>query len=108
MPAGNPWGAEAIIHLVDRALERFLRLSGSLSEQSVDLSFDTPDRTWGAGLTRPTVNVFLWEIIKSSARPRATLEQRRDTEGRIMRRPASPAVELHYLATAWATEQRDE
>ena len=88
--AGHPWGARAIIHLVDRALERFFRLSGSLSEGSVDLSFDTPDRTWGAGLTRPTVNVFLWEILKSTAIPRAGMEQRRDAAGRIERRPVSP------------------
>ena len=36
------------------------------------------------------------------------MEQRRDAAGRIERRPVSPVVELHYLVTAWATEQRDE
>jgi hypothetical protein len=94
--------------LVDRALQAFLRVAVPLDEGAVDLSFDAPDRTWGAGLSRPTVNVFLWEIARDSAYRSAGMQQRSGGNGRIERRPATPVVRLHYVVTAWATEHADE
>lgn len=97
-----------MIQLVDRALERFLRGRVPLAESAVDVSFDPPDRTWGASLTRPTVNVFLWEVARNPAYLRAGMQQRTLPEGTVERRPATPVVDLHYLVTAWATEHADE
>lgn len=97
-----------MIHLVDRAVEQFLRQEVPLGENAVDVSFDAPDRTWGAGITRPTVNIFLWEVTRNPASANAGLQQRRGPDGRVERRPSAPVVDLHYLITAWASEQRDE
>jgi Pvc16 N-terminal domain len=97
-----------VIQLVDRAVERFLREIVPLDEGAVDVSFDAPDRTWGAALTRPAVNVFLWEVARNPAYLRAGMQQRKAPEGAIERRPATPVVDLHYLITAWATELADE
>jgi hypothetical protein len=103
-----PWGAAAIIHLVDRALERFFRLAPPLDESTVDVSFDAPEKTWGAGLTRPTLNIFLWQVVKSTAKTRAGLGERDGADGRVERRPVPPMIQLNYVVTAWATDQRDE
>lgn len=97
-----------MIQLVDRAVERFLRETVPLPENNVDISFDAPDRTWGAALTRPTVNVFLWEVARNPANLRAGMQQRVASAGQIERRPATPMVDLHYLITSWATELADE
>ncbi len=97
-----------MIQLVDRAVEQFLRQAVPLPENSVDVSFDAPDRTWGAAITRPTVNVFLWEVTRNPSFGQAGMLQRRGPDGRVERRPANPVVDLHYLITAWASEQRDE
>lgn len=97
-----------MIHHVDRAVERFLRRAVPLAETTVDMSFDAPDRTWGAALTRPTVNVFLWETTRNPAYQQTGMEQRVATSGAVERRPATPVVDLHYLVTAWATELADE
>jgi hypothetical protein len=93
---------------VDRAIDRYLRNEVPLDERAVDVSFDAPDRTWGAGLTRPTVNVFLWEITSSEALRTSGLEQRHNQAGAVERRLPTPQVELHYLVTAWTNELRDE
>lgn len=97
-----------MIQLVDRAVEQFFRKAVPLPENSVDVSFDAPDKTWGASITRPTVNIFLWAVTRNPAFAQAGLIQRVGAEGRVERRPTSPVVDLHYLVTAWATEQRDE
>jgi hypothetical protein len=97
-----------MIHYVDRGVEQFLRREGALAEATIDVSFDAPDRTWGAARTRPTVNCFLWEVVRNPGHLRTGMQQRTGPEGGIERRPAQPIVDLHYLVTAWATDYRDE
>jgi hypothetical protein len=99
-----------VIQHVDRALERLLRLSPALGESLVDISFDAPDRTWGAARTRPTVNAFLWEISRNPMYRSAGVQLLRDVDsGAVVgRRPVTPVVDLHYMLTAWTTEKRDE
>ena len=97
-----------MIQVVDRALEDFLRVGVPLSSHAVDVSFQAPDKTWGAALTRPTVNVFLWDVARNAGYMKTGMEQRRNDVGDIQRRPATPVVDLGYLITAWATERRDE
>jgi Pvc16 N-terminal domain len=97
-----------VIQAVDRALEDFLRAKVPLSAQAVDISFQPPDRSWGAGLTRPTINLFMWDILRNPGQMRTGLNQRLTGDGDIERRPSNPVVDLVYLVTAWATEIRDE
>ena len=32
----------------------------------VDVSFKAPDRTWSAGVNRPTLNLFLYDVHKDA------------------------------------------
>lgn len=95
-----------MIHLVDEALERFLRAEVPLP-LDVDVSFATPERRWGAGITRPTINLFLWEVVSDPARS-STGVQQRHIEERLERRLVPPVIDLRYVVTAWASEHRDE
>ena len=71
-----------MLHLIDAALEAFLRATVPLSAQDVDVSFEAPDREWSAKLTRPTVSVFLWDIRRSNAqRSRPASRRSRSTGG---------------------------
>ena len=97
-----------MIQTVDQAFENFLRLEVPLPEASVDVAFEAPDRTWGAGLTRPTVNCFLWRVGRNYTATGTGLEQRPTLDGGVERRRAQPIVDLNYLVTSWGTEVRDE
>ncbi len=96
-----------MLDLIDDALESLLRASVPLGATEVDVAFDPPDREWSAKLTRPTVNMFLWDIRRSAARAKAGLEQF-EQDGRTVRRMALPVVELRYLITAWTSDHGDE
>ena len=50
-----------MLHLLDETLEAFLRAEVPLPARQVDVSFAAPDSEWGAAVTKPTVNLFLWE-----------------------------------------------
>lgn len=96
-----------MINFIDRALERHLRQEVPLRESTIGLSFDPPDRDWGSGLSRPTVNVFLWDVCRSERAEVTGLDERIVEQG-VERRRASPRVEFRYVVTAWATEVADE
>lgn len=97
-----------MIEHVDRAVERFFRTRAPLEESAVAVSFATPDREWSAARSRPTVDVFLWDVSRSPKALRAGMEQRVDDAGARQRRPTTPVVDLHYVVSAWASEPRDE
>jgi hypothetical protein len=97
-----------VIQLVDRALEEFFRHAVPLPENAVDVSFHAPDRTWGAAVNRPTINVFLWEVARNPGFAHAGLLQRDGPAGRVERRPTPPVVDLRYLVTAWTADPSDE
>ena len=92
---------------VDDSLEAMLRATVPLSVTDIDVSFEAPDREWGAKLTRPTVNVFLWDIRRSTNQAASGLKQvMRD--GVRVHQPAFPVLELRYVVTAWTSDHGDE
>lgn len=71
------------------------------------MSFDTPDKAWSSALTRPTVNLFLWDLGPAVSRTTG-LSEGTDASGARMRRVPPTQVCLSYIITAWATERSDE
>lgn len=97
-----------MLHLLDESLETFLRAVVPLPQRSVDVMFEAPDGDWAAGVSRPTVNLYLWDV-----RPNLTERQWGEElvgldDGRRVRREPLPRVDCRYLVTAWTTEVRDE
>ena len=96
-----------MLEYIDEGLEGFLRAMVPLSASDVDVSFEAPDRTWSAKLNRPTVNLFLWDIKRSTDHARSGLEDYEEN-GVRKRRLALPRVELRYLISAWTSDHADE
>lgn len=94
---------------LDEALRDLLVRELPIRNNEVDITFDQPKRDWAARLSRPTLNLYLYDL-------RENLKLRREASQReIERRPASvislrPAIrmDLNYLVTAWATDPGDE
>ena len=89
---------------LDEALRDLLVRELPIRNNEVDITFDQPKRDWAARLSRPTLNLYLYDL-------RENLKLRREASQReIERRPSSvislrPAIrmDLNYLVTAWAT-----
>jgi hypothetical protein len=96
-----------VIEAIDQGLEQLLRTTVPLPPDIADVSFEPPDGTWGAQLSRITVNLFLFDVNRSPQPPRPPAERQRE-DGRIERRPPLPLVRLFYLVSAWAGSTRDE
>src|SRR5919197_5455971 len=97
-----------MLHLLDETLEAFLRAEVPLPARQVEVSFEAPDAEWGAAVTKPTVNLFLWDLRVNTAEREAGMELVEQEDGKRARRPQKPRVDCRYLVTAWTTEVQDE
>jgi hypothetical protein len=95
------------IRMIDEGLERLLRTELPLPPDLGDISFDPPTGTWGAQLSRLTVNLFLYDVARS-AQPGRSPVRRVSADGRAQQRPLLPMVQLSYLVSTWAGSPRDE
>src|SRR5439155_24861600 len=86
----------------------FLRATVPLGKREVDVSFAAPDRDWAARVSRPTVNLYLWDVRRNLDERDGGMETVLDDNGRPLRRPPLPRVDCRYLVTAWTSEVQDE
>jgi hypothetical protein len=89
------------IRMVDESLELMLRTQVPFPAEAGDVSFDVPSSTWSNGLTRPTINLFLFDITRSAQPNRAVLQRTDEGTGKAQRRVPQPMIELNYMVSAW-------
>ena len=98
-----------MIHDVDEVLRSLLVEEMAIKKNDVDIVFHQPKREWSARLSKPTLNLFLFDLhenltlrtaeaYETIARPDGTTE--------IKRNPVR--MDLRYLMTAWVKEPEDE
>ncbi|MDA1002983.1 MAG: DUF4255 domain-containing protein [Chloroflexi bacterium] len=95
-----------MLHLLDASIEAYLRGEVPLDDR-VDVDYDAPDSTWSAGITRPTVNVFAWDIRRNSTETTAGFDIVQRGNDRF-HKAASPRIDFRYLITTWTQQSRDE
>lgn len=96
-----------MLQLLDESIESFLRATVPLDPTEVAVSFEAPDRQWSAGISQPTVNVFLWDVQRDTDAARAGMETV-VREGKEIRRRPLPRMQVRYIVSAWTTSHRDE
>ena len=96
-----------VLEQIDESLEAFFRATVPLSATDIDVSFEPPDREWSAKLTRPTINLFLWDIRRSATRAQSGLRVV-ERDGRRYNEVPPPVLEMRYVVTAWTSSHSDE
>lgn len=99
-----------MINDLDEVLRQFLIRELPIRNREVDIAFDQPKREWSSRLSRPTLNLFLYDVRENKelrqAQPAWMIDRRPDGTATQRRRPVR--VDLHYMITAWAAEAEDE
>jgi len=99
-----------MIEDLDEALRQLIIRELPIKNGEVDVKFEQPKRDWSARLSRPTLNLFLYDV-RENVKLRATREvwERVRTDGGAVTQRRRPVrVDLHYMITAWATDPQDE
>jgi hypothetical protein len=93
---------------VDETLKSFLTAEIPISQGEVDISFERPTREWSGRLSRPTLNLFLYDIRERTAFRDDTMLRTANGRGSVtLQRPAR-RIDLTYQVTAWTREPEDE
>jgi hypothetical protein len=97
-----------MLHLLDEAIEAYLRELVPLPAREVAVSFDAPDDAWRSKVSGTTVNLFLWDVRTNLEERQAGLDLEVDADGGATRHPPRPRVDLRYAMTAWTSDVSDE
>ncbi len=89
------------------ALQRLLWERGHISSREVDVTFEAPTRERIERLTRPTVNLFLFDV-RENTELRQTNWQVTRGNGHAERRQPPRRIDLRYMVSALTTEIEDE
>lgn len=98
-----------MLHDLDETVKKILYDEGKLSKDDIDIVFDQPTGEWAAALSKPTINLYLYDI-------RENLELRNTTGVTVERFPDGTArrkfpprrIDVNYLVTVWARNPEDE
>lgn len=90
-----------MIQDVDDTLKALLIHKVPIDLAAIDISFEAPTKGWSSGVSRPTLNLFLYDI-------RENHELRSNQRHRDVSGPARVRIDLCYMITAWTADVSDE
>jgi hypothetical protein len=99
-----------VIQDVDDTLKELLVTQMPINPiDSIDVKFDMPNKDWAATVTKPTINLFLYDVrenheLRSTDR---TLTRNADNKTGVVSR-APVRMDLSYLISVWTTDISDE
>jgi hypothetical protein len=96
---------------IDEVLRKLLVREIPITNGEIDIAFDQPKREWSARLSRPTLNLFLYDV-RENAKLRQQGQgpelERAIQAGTVTQKHKAHRVDLHYAITVWAKEPADE
>ncbi|MFZ0548389.1 MAG: Pvc16 family protein [Candidatus Promineifilaceae bacterium] len=96
---------------LDETIKQLLINDLPVKNGEIDIRFDQPTREWSSRLTRPTINLFLYDLRENATLRRHQWEKMSNGNGRpdVAAAKRTPfRVDCHYMVTAWASDPEDE
>ncbi len=95
---------------LDETLRQLLIADIPIKNGEIAIAFDQPKREWSARLSKPTVNLFLYDTRENYALRKHQFERMHQKQnGRKVTEKRTPLrLELTYMLSTWAAEPQDE
>lgn len=95
---------------LDEVLRQLLIRELPIKNNEIDINFTQPKREWAARLSRPTLNLFLYDICENRKlrQTQPLWDVQRNDDGTATKRRRPVRMDLRYMLTAWANEPEDE
>ncbi|MBD2037650.1 DUF4255 domain-containing protein [Leptolyngbya sp. FACHB-321] len=96
-----------MIHHLDDTLRELLHQKVPIDDTAIDIKFETPTSEWENKLTKPTINLFLYDIRENlGLRSNESSFVRNGAIGTETRAPVR--IDCTYLITIWTKDIADE
>jgi hypothetical protein len=93
---------------LDETLKQILIKKGKLEPAEIDVKFDTPDREWSASLSKPTVNLYLYDMRENHELRATDWTVEKSGNGMATKRKNAKRINLSYLVTVWTKNIEDQ
>lgn len=92
---------------LEDVLKKLLIRELPVKNGDVNIEFDQPKREWSARLSRPTIDLFLYDLRENNTlrQPEWQVEKK---NGTAIKKLSPIRLNLNYMITAWASEPEDE
>jgi hypothetical protein len=92
---------------LDETIRDLLIKRGGINPAEVDISFDMPERQWSMTVSKPTVNVYLYDIHENLDLRNYEWSVAR-SNGSSTKARAPRRVDMAYLITVWTNDTVDQ
>ena len=94
---------------LDEVLRKLLVRDLPIKNGEVEIKFEQPKREWSARLSKPTLNVYLYDLRENlKLRGSENWQISRNKDGTVSQKRNPVRMNLHYIITAWANDPDDE
>lgn len=67
----------------------------------IDISFDQPKREWSARVSKPTINLYLYDVRENNVLRQHQWERVREENGKVTQKRSHMRVDCFYMLTTW-------
>jgi len=93
---------------LDETIRQVLIKELPVKNGEIDIKFEQPKREWSARLSKPTVNLFLYDIRENNVLRQNQWENIREKNGTFTKKRSPMRVDCFYMLTVWASDPEDE
>lgn len=93
---------------LDDTLRQLLIDELPVKNGEIDIKFDLPKREWSARVSKPTVNLFLYDVRENNVLRSHQWERVREGNGNVTQKRSHMRVDCFYMLTTWAADPEDE
>jgi len=93
---------------LDETIRKLLIKELPVRNGEIDIKFEQPKREWSARLSKPTVNLFLYDVRENNVLRQHQWDNIREVNGTVTRKRSPMRVDCFYMLTTWAADPEDE
>ncbi len=98
-----------MIYELNETLKELLLSEMPVRKGDIDIQFDLPKREWSSRLNKPTLNIFMYDVLENiELRGSEQWTQTDNGDGTVSLHRNPVRVNFYYLITSWAKEIQDE
>lgn len=98
-----------MIYELNETLKEFLLSEMPVRKGDIDIEFDLPKREWSSRLSKPTLNIFMYDVLENvELRGSEQWTQTDNEDGTVTLHRNPVRINFYYLITSWAKEIQDE
>lgn len=97
-----------MISNLDETIKQLLVKKGAIDPAEIDINFETPDREWSASISKPTINIYLYDIRENHKLRGTEWAITKDENGNATKKKNASRIDISYLITVWTNDIIDE